>query len=62
MEAPLVCAEGRDVSVVSEQAGGSEAGLAAEKGGRLVNTVTPQLETPLVCPASEQTYILRQRC
>lgn len=57
MEAALVRSEGRDLPVVSGQAGGSEAGLAAQEGRGLVHAVPPQLETPLVRAAAEQAHV-----
>lgn len=60
VEAALVCSEGRDLPVVSSQAGGSEAGLAPQEGWRLVYAVPTKLEAPLVRAAPEQTHVLRK--
>lgn len=61
LEAALVRPQGRDLPVVPGQAGGPEAGLAAQEGRRLVHAVAPQLETPLVRAAPEQAHVLRER-
>lgn len=58
VEAALVRSEGRDLPVVPGQAGGSEAGLAAQEGRRLVHAVPPKLEAPLVRAAAEQADVL----
>lgn len=60
VEAALVRAEGRDLPVVSGQAGGPEAGLAAQEGRGLVDAVPPKLEAPLVRAAAEQAHVLRE--
>lgn len=44
--------------MVPSQAGGVEAGLAAQEGRRLVHAVPPQLEAPLVRAEAEQTHVL----
>lgn len=61
VEAALVRPEGRDLPVVPRQAGGAQAGLAAQEGRRLVHAVAAQLEAALVRAAAEQTHVLRER-
>lgn len=53
--------EGRDLPVVSSQAGGSKTGLAAQEGRGLVYAVPTKLEAPLVRAAAEQAHVLRER-
>lgn len=58
MEATLVCLERRDLSVVPFQAGSTQTGLAAQKGGWIIYAFQKKLEETLVCPQTIQAHVL----
>lgn len=58
MAPPLVRAEGRDLHVVSGEAGLPQIRLAVQERGRNVHAVPAQLEDALVCPEGIEAHVL----
>lgn len=50
--------QGRDLPVVPVEAGGPQAGLAAQEGRRLIHAVPAELEEALVRPPPVQAHVL----